>query len=85
MLASQSEITFGGACTGRRCYYSIMPHDPAHRPKRYRDPINAAFQAFQEVIGEAPRTVPTCTEEKGGGRAATSPAGQKKIRKAPKP
>ena len=62
-----------------------MEHDPAPRRKRSKDPIRAAWEIFQEVIGEAPRTVPTCTEEKGGGRAATSPAGQKKIRKAPKP
>ena len=26
------------------------------RPKRSRDPIKAAYEVFQEVIGEAPRT-----------------------------
>jgi hypothetical protein len=58
MPENQSKIAFGGACTGRQCYHPIMPHDPAHRPKRSRDPIKAAFEVFQEVIGEAPRKVP---------------------------
>ncbi len=33
-----------------------MPHDPASRPKRSRNP--AAREAFSELIGESPRQVP---------------------------
>lgn len=32
-----------------------MPHDPAIRPKRPRDPFKAAHEIFQEAIGEKPR------------------------------
>jgi hypothetical protein len=35
-----------------------MAHDPSHRPKRPRDPIKAAYEIFQEVIGEKPRISP---------------------------
>jgi hypothetical protein len=28
------------------------------RPKRSRDPVQAAFQVYQEIIGEAPRQTP---------------------------
>lgn len=36
-----------------------MPHDdPATRPKRSRDPFKAAYEVFQEAIGEKPRTSP---------------------------
>ena len=30
----------------------------ANRPKRSRDPVQAAFQVYQEIIGEAPRQTP---------------------------
>lgn len=30
----------------------------ANRPKRSRDPVQAAFQVYQEIIGEAPRQAP---------------------------
>ncbi len=35
-----------------------MPHDPAARPKRSRNPIDAAREALSELIGESPRQVP---------------------------
>jgi hypothetical protein len=31
-----------------------MLHDPAIRPKRSRDAIKAAWEVFQEAIGEKP-------------------------------
>jgi hypothetical protein len=33
-------------------------HDPTRRPKRFRDPVVAAYEVFQEVIGEKPCTSP---------------------------
>lgn len=33
-------------------------HAPIRRPKRSKDPIRAAWEVFQEVIGEKPRTEP---------------------------
>ena len=38
----------------RPCYHGSMPM----RPKRSRDPIQAAHQVYLEIIGEAPRQVP---------------------------
>jgi hypothetical protein len=35
-----------------------MPHDPAKRPRRSSNPIDAAREAFSELIGESPRQVP---------------------------
>jgi len=36
-----------------------MTRDHAHRrPRRPRDPISAAYEVFQEVIGEKPRSTP---------------------------
>lgn len=36
------------------CYPSAMPN----RPKRSRDPVQAAHQVYLEIIGEAPRQPP---------------------------
>lgn len=41
-----------------------MPHDPAIRPKRPRDPFKAAWEVFQEAIGEKPRTTPVKKDRK---------------------
>jgi len=40
-----------------------MPHDPATRPKRSRNPIDAAREAFSELIGESPRQFPHPPDE----------------------
>jgi hypothetical protein len=34
------------------------------RPKRSRDPVQAAFEVFQEIIGEAPRQVPPTPDDR---------------------
>ena len=33
------------------------------RPKRSRDPVQAAHQAYLEIIGEAPRTLPATPDD----------------------
>jgi hypothetical protein len=35
-----------------------MEHDPTCRPKRFRGPVEAAYEVFQKVIGEKPCTSP---------------------------
>lgn len=34
---------------------AMEQHAPPRRPKRSKDPIRAAWEVFQEVIGEKPR------------------------------
>jgi hypothetical protein len=39
-----------------------MAHDPAIRPKRSRDPIKAAHQAFQEILEKLDPERPDCED-----------------------
>jgi hypothetical protein len=40
-----------------------LPLMPPRRPKRSRDPVQAAHQVFLEIIGEAPRQVPPIPDD----------------------
>jgi hypothetical protein len=49
---------------------------PARRPKRSRDPIQAAHQVYLEIIGEAPRTVPSAPDDSPAAIAKRTGAAQ---------
>ena len=46
------------------------------RPKRSRDPVQAAHEVYLEIIGEAPRTVPPTPDENPAAVAKRKGAGQ---------
>ena len=70
----------GGARTGRPCYPLPMP---PRRPKRSRDPVQAAHQVYLEIIGEAPRTLPPLPDDSPAAvakRKGAAQGGQKRAK-----
>jgi hypothetical protein len=54
------------------------------RPKRSRDPVQAAFQVYQEIIGEAPRQTPEIPDSSPAAIAKRKGASQGGERRAQK-
>ncbi len=49
---------------------------PSRRPRRSRDPVQAAHQAYLEIIGEAPRQVPPIPDDSPAAAAKRKGASQ---------